>query len=129
MIFWSSVILGQNIFNTSANILELLRAHTLQGKKSYVGHSSVPHLGLILDTTGGRSDPSRVQVLAQWPTYSNSHDLKIFFERLGTTSLSFRSHYALHGFSIFQIGIIPLRLRRMHFSSLLGRYLNREVIR
>jgi hypothetical protein len=42
------------------NILELLQAHTLQGKKSYVGHSSVPHLGLILDTTRGRSYPSWV---------------------------------------------------------------------
>jgi hypothetical protein len=65
------------------NILELLRAHTLQVKKSYVGHTSVPHLGLILDTTGGRSDPSRVQVLAQWPTHSNSHDLKIFLQKVG----------------------------------------------
>jgi hypothetical protein len=42
------------------NILELLRAHTLQGKKSYVGHSSISHLGLILDTKGGQTDPSPI---------------------------------------------------------------------
>jgi hypothetical protein len=58
------------------SILELLRAHTLQVKKSYVGHTSISHLGLVLDTAG-------VQVLAQWPTHSNSHDLKICLRKVG----------------------------------------------
>jgi hypothetical protein len=41
------------------NILKLLWAHKLQVNKFYCGYTSVPHVGLILDTTWSRSDPSQ----------------------------------------------------------------------
>jgi len=36
------------------NIIELLWTHALQVNKSYVGHTLVPRLGLILDTVWGQ---------------------------------------------------------------------------
>jgi hypothetical protein len=70
----------QDHFQHVCRVLELSREHKLQvrEKKSFFGKTSFQYLGFIVDTQGVHLDPSWVQALAQWPTPSNTHDLKSF---------------------------------------------------
>jgi hypothetical protein len=47
-------------------------------KKSYFAQKSVQYLGFIVDSTGVRLDPTRVQAISKWPVPTSSHLLKIF---------------------------------------------------
>jgi hypothetical protein len=82
------IIFGNNFENTHENLrqvfIQLRAAHLkLKAKKCLLFQKRVPYLGHVISESGVECDPSKVEVIENWPQLKSKRDVRSFLALAG----------------------------------------------